>query len=438
MLKESKDINPVELLQKLIQFNTTNPPGNENECIRYIEKLLSEVGIETKIVGKTQRRTNLIARLKGDGSAAPFLMYGHVDVVTTENQTWKHSPFKGTIDDDCVYGRGTLDMKGAIAMMVSSLIKIKTSKIIPHCDIILCIVSDEESDGKYGARYVVENYAHLFENVKYAIGEVGGFTMYIGEKKFYPIMVAEKQRCCLKIVTRGKGGHGSMPIHDGAMAKLGSILTALDQKKLPAHITQPAKIMINEMAKNFEPQIGEILKGLTNPSECDKILEVLGNKMSFFDPILHNSVSPTIVRGGNKINVIPSEITLELDGRILPGYSVENILDEVKSIIGEIGEISVTSYDPGPQLVDLKMFNTLSDIIKEGDKEGIPIPFVMAGVTDARFFSKLGIQTYGFTPMLFPKDIMYSKLIHASNERIPLKALEFGTNSIFKLLNTIR
>ncbi len=201
MLTENKGqttiLNPLKLLQDLIRFDTTNPPGNEDECIRYLYKLLTDAGIETKILGKNAQRTNLIARLKGAGSAPPFLMYGHIDVVTTECQKWRCSPFSGTIADGCIYGRGALDMKGAVAMMVSALIKMKASKLKPLGDIILCIVGDEEVDGTYGAKYIVEEYGDLFNNVKYAIGEIGGFTMYISGKKFYPIMVAEKQRCCL-------------------------------------------------------------------------------------------------------------------------------------------------------------------------------------------------------------------------------------------------
>ncbi len=170
---------------------------------------------------------------------------------------------------------------------------------------------------------------------------------------------------------------------------------------------------------------------------CDTILKFLGNKGKFFDPILHNTANATIVKGGNKINVIPSEITLELDGRILPGYKVDDMISELKPLIGNLGELEVTSYDPGPASVNLGMFNTFAEILKEDDKDGIPIPFVVSGVTDARFFAKLGIQTYGFTPMLLPKDIDFSKLIHSADERIPMEAVEFGVNAIFKLLQRL-
>lgn len=430
-------LNPVKLLQDLISFDTTNPPGNEDECIRYLYKLLTDAGIETRILGKNSSRTNLIARLKGSGSAPPFLMYGHIDVVTTEDQKWSHSPFSGTIADSCIYGRGALDMKGAVAMMVCALIKMKASKLNPPGDIILCIVGDEEVDGTYGAKYIVEEYGDLFNDVKYAIGEIGGFTMYIGDKRFYPIMVAEKQRCCLKALIKGPGGHGSLPMNGGAMTKLGSILNLLDKRKLPAHVTPPAKMMITELAKNLDFPIGMLLKGLTSSATCDTILKLVGDKGKFFDPILHNTVNATIVKGGNKINVIPSEITLELDGRILPGYKVDDMISELKSLIGDLGELEVTSYDPGPLSVNLGMFNTLAEILKEADKTGIPIPFVSSGVTDARFFAKLGIQTYGFTPMLLPKDIDFSKLIHNADERIPVEAVEFGINAIFKLLQRL-
>jgi acetylornithine deacetylase/succinyl-diaminopimelate desuccinylase-like protein len=203
------------------------------------------------------------------------------------------------------------------------------------------------------------------------------------------------------------------------------------------HVTPPVKMMIVELAKHLSFPAGMLLEGLTKPAVCDTILKLLGDKGKFFDPILHNTVNATIVKGGNKINVIPSKITLELDGRILPGYKIDDMVSELKSLIGNLGEIEVTSFDPGPSSVDLGMFNTLAEILKEADDDGIPIPFVVSGVTDARFFAKLGIQTYGFTPMLLPKDMDFSKLIHSADERIPVDAVEFGVNAIFKLLQSL-
>lgn len=427
-------IKTEELLQKLIRFNTTNPPGNEAECIMYIHELLKKAGIDSVILVDKDERLNLLARLKGNGSKPPFLMYGHVDVVTAANQIWVHPPFEGIIEDGCIWGRGALDMKGAVVMMISAIMRAKSEGFVPLGDIVLCIVSDEENDGIHGAKYVVDNYPDLFKNIKYAIGEIGGFTMPIGGKRFYPIMVAEKQRCGIRAVIKGEGGHGSMPMKGGAMAKLGEFLVKLNKTRLPVHITPAARLMLEALSSNLSFPANGVLKLLLNPTMTDKVLDLMGDKGRLFDPVLHNTVNATIVNGGEKINVIPGKINLDFDGRILPGFPPEAILDELSKLLGKDMEFQLLFYDKGPDKIDMGMFKELSSILKEGDKKAIPIPFIVGGVTDARFFSKLGIQTYGFTPMILPDNMDFSKLIHNANERIPVEALHFGTELIYKLI----
>ena len=174
---------PVEILQKLIQFNTTNPPGDEAECIAYIRGLLSDAGIESTILAKTANRPNLIARIKGAGKAKPILLYGHVDVVTTENQKWEHPTFEGKLVDGVVWGRGALDMKGGVAMMLAAFLRVKAEGLQPAGDILLAIVSDEEAGGDFGAKFLVEEHPALFKDIRYAIGEFGGFALQIGKQR---------------------------------------------------------------------------------------------------------------------------------------------------------------------------------------------------------------------------------------------------------------
>ncbi len=166
---------PVELLQSLIRFDTTNPPGNEAECIAYIDKLLTDAGFETVTVAKDPGRPNLIARLMGRGEAPPLLLYGHVDVVTTAGQRWTRPPFGGEVADGFVWGRGAIDMKGGLAMYLSAFMRAKAEGLTPAGDVLLAALSDEEAGGDFGARYLVESHAGLFEGVRYAVGEIGGF-----------------------------------------------------------------------------------------------------------------------------------------------------------------------------------------------------------------------------------------------------------------------
>jgi acetylornithine deacetylase/succinyl-diaminopimelate desuccinylase-like protein len=425
---------PAEILQRLIQFNTTNPPGNEAECIAYIRGLLFEAGIESTLLARTPNRPNLVARLPGTGRAAPILLYGHVDVVTAENQQWEHPPFEGKLVDGFVWGRGALDMKGGVAMMLAAFLRAKAEGLQPAGDIVLAIVGDEEAGGDFGAKFLVEQHAELFKDIRYALGEFGGFTFQVGGRRFYPIMVAEKQSCAIRATVRGTGGHGSMPVRGGAMARLARLLHRLDRNNLPVHILPSVRVMVESMASALGGAQGLVLCQLTNPMLTNSILDLLGERGRIFNPLLHNTVSPTMLQGSTAINVIPGEVSLGLDGRLLPGFQPEDMLRELRSIVGADVELEVVQFDPGPADLGLGLFDMLANILRESDPGGVPIPLLLSGVTDARFFSRLGIQTHGFLPMTLPADFNFTATIHAANERIPAAAVEFGANAIYKAL----
>jgi len=426
-------LRPVELLQHLIRFDTTNPPGNEAAIISYLDDLITGAGIDTTTRALDPNRPNLIARLAGRGDAPPFMMHAHVDVVTTANQDWQHDPFGGELIDGYVWGRGSLDMKNSVAMYVSALLRIKADGVQPAGDIILAIVSDEENGGNYGAKFLVEKYPELFEGVRYSIGESGGFTLHLGGQKFYPIQVAEKQRCTMQATMRGAGGHGSSPIKGGAMAKLGRVLTRLDTQRLPVHITPVIEEMVTGMAAHLPAEMSAMLSHLLNPETTDATLEMLGPLARNFAPLFHNTVSPTMVSGGFAHNVIPSEITLTLDGRLLPGFTPDDMFAELDALLGDDVELKLLRYDAYPGNFTLGLYDTLAEILREADPEGVPVPYMLSGVTDGRHFARLGIENYGFTPMTLPDGFTFST-VHAADERVPANALEFGTRAIYRLL----
>jgi acetylornithine deacetylase/succinyl-diaminopimelate desuccinylase-like protein len=179
-----------------------------------------------------------------------------------------------------------------------------------------------------------------------------------------------------------------------------------------------------------------VMRQLLNPVLTNLILDSLGPQGHLLDALLHNTVSPTIVHGGHKINVIPSEVTLELDGRLLPAFSPDDMLRELKQIVGDGVTFEVTRFDPGPGEPDMEHFNLLADILREADPTGAPIPFLLSGVTDGRYLARLGIQTYGFHPIDLPEGLITT--IHAADERIPVAALQFGTDALYTLLQRFR
>ena len=323
---------PAELLQRLIRFDTTNPPGGERPCVEWVASLLRAAGVEPTIVARNPERPSLVARLSGTGSAPGFLMQGHVDVVPAEGQ-WFHPPFSADIAEGYVWGRGALDMKGGVAMMLAAFLRVVAAGEQPAGDVVLCLLSDEEAGGDLGARFVVEEHPELFEGVTYAIGEFGGFSLDIAGRRFYPMMVAEKQLCVVRATVRGRAGHGSLPVRGGAMARLGRLLGALD-RRLPVHVTPVARSMIEGIASGLPAPAAVPLRGLLRPRVTDFLLDRLGDRGAIFDPVLHNTASATIVRGGESYNVIPGEASVEIDCRLLPGFGPDEVFAELRGRAG--------------------------------------------------------------------------------------------------------
>ncbi len=439
VMAEQSDIynRPEELLQKLIRFDTTNPPGNEKACIHFIDELLQQAGFQTTILSRDPNRPNIIAKLKGQGNAPGVLLYGHVDVVTTTNQNWTHPPFEANIIDDYVWGRGALDMKGGVAMMLAAFLKAKAEGLKPAGDITLAIVSDEEAGGDFGAKFLVENHADLLNGIRYAIGEFGGFSMYIAGKKFYPIQVAEKKISWLKATVSGQGGHASFPVRNGTMARAAQMLLHLNETRLPVHISPVVKEMFMTIADNVPEPFSSQLRQITNPELSDSIVDHMGQQGIMFEAMLRNTANPTIVRGGNKINVLPGKIEFEFDGRLLPEFTPDDLIRELHAITGDDIQFELVRHDEGSSIPDMGWFDTLSEILHNADPNGIPIPFLLPAVTDARFFARIGIQTYGFLPMDLPQDFNFLGTIHNADERIPVGSLSFGMNAIYSALQSI-
>jgi acetylornithine deacetylase/succinyl-diaminopimelate desuccinylase-like protein len=429
-------LTTVELLQELLRFDTTNPPGDEAACIAFVQGQLEEAGCRTQVYEREPGRPNLVSRIAG-GDGAPLLLYGHVDVVTTAGQAWTHPPFEGRVEDGYVWGRGALDMKGGVAMLVQAFLRAQREGIGLPGDLVLLVLCDEENGGDLGARFLVEEHPELFTGIRYALGEFGGFSLPIGGRRFYPIQVAEKQICWLKATVRGPGGHGALVQRGGTVARLGKLLRDLDRKRLPVHVTPVVREFVERVADELPRKEATVLRSLLKPRLTDAALRLLGARRVTIEPMLRNTVNATIVRGGGKINVVPSEIEVELDGRALPGLTPDEMIAEVQAVVGADVELELVRHDPGPAEPDLGRFDRLAEVLRELDPEGIPVPLLQIGVTDGRFLSQVGIQTYGFLPMRLPEDFAFTGLIHAADERIPVDALEFGAEAVWRAVQRL-
>ena len=427
---------PVDLLQQLIRYDTTNPPGNEAECISYINTILSKAGINTTIFAKDPARPNVIARIPGRSEASPLLVYAHIDVVTTENQIWKYPPFEALIVDGNIWGRGALDDKNGAAMSICAILRMKEEGWSPPGDIVLAILCDEERGGSYGSRFLIEDHPGLFTGVRNAIGETGAFTFYVGKQKFYPIMVAEKQFCRLSMILRGLAYYATTVVkRGGTAAKAGELLTQLDKGRLPVHVIPIVRQMIETFSANMPLPNSLVLRQLLKPVLTDNILGLIGSQGRAMFPLLHNTCAVIGISGGEQNITTPAKIVVNVALGLLPGCSLEDAIGEIREMTGAEFEYEVLhNVEPGPEKPDMGLYDTLCQILREADPQGVPMPLMLTAPTDARLYNRLGIQTYGFQPVKLPPDIQIEQLAHAADERIPVDALEFGTNAIYKLL----
>ena len=423
-----------ELLQTLIRYDTTNPPGNERECAAYCRDTLNDAGIAAELIGSDPNRVNVVSRLPGRGDAPPLLLYGHIDVVPTAAQPWDVPPFEGRRQDGYVWGRGALDMKGGVAMMMCAFMRAHREDTDLPGDVILALVSDEEAGGNTGAGWLVAAHPELFAGARYAVGEFGGFSRTYRGRKFYMVQVAEKQGCRVQATARGPGGHGSLVHHDTAPTRMAEFLVKLDRTPLPFHIHPVTRMMVEAMSSRLPLPDSAFLRLLLNPAFTGKILRRMSTVGRELEPLFRHTANATIIAGGEKANVIPSEVTVNLDCRMLPGYPPEDLLGELQDIAGPNIEFQALRFAPKPWILNMGLFDTLSGIIREQDPEGVSVPMLMPAGTDGRHFASLGIQTYGWMPMNLPADFDFLKTIHAANERVPVSALEFGAEALHRLL----
>ncbi|HEY2479572.1 MAG TPA: M20/M25/M40 family metallo-hydrolase [Solirubrobacterales bacterium] len=429
--------SPGELAQRLIRFDTTSPPGSERELIEWLAPQLEAAGLDVRVLARDPDRPNIVARLAGRGAAPPLLLHGHVDVVSVAGQQWSVDPFAGTIDDGVLWGRGALDMKGGVAMLVTAVLRAAQGPRPPG-DIVLCVLSDEEHGGTFGALFLVEDHAELFSGVRHAIGEFGGFSFPMVGKRVYPIQVAERQRAVVRLVAEGDAGHGALGGPGSAITALSQSTRRIGKTGLPVHITPVAAKMLEEMADAVGPPLQGVVRSLRREAISGAVLRALGERGAAIGPMLRNTATVTHLAAGERhtINVVPATAEAYLDCRVLPGYGPENLLAELRPLLAPNVRAEVEVFEQADPAIDWSLYPLLARLLGEADPTGHPVPMLLAGVTDGRHFSRLGIQHHGFLPMQLPPELRFQSLLHAPDERVPVAALDFGTQILTRLLET--
>jgi acetylornithine deacetylase/succinyl-diaminopimelate desuccinylase-like protein len=421
----------VRHLQELIRRDTQSPPGNEIRAAEYIRDALAEAGIESEFMESAPGRVSVVARLKAENpTGRPVLLMGHIDVVTVEPDKWERDPFSGDLVDDFVWGRGAVDMKGQVAAELAAFIAIKESGVALTRDLIFVAFADEEAGGTYGAGYVWENHKDLID-AEFAINEGGGNPMEIAGKLFYACQVAEKGACRLKMTVRGEPGHAAIPKSGTAMEKLGPALQRLHEWEAPM-LEGIAGALDGDAAQ----AINRILETGTLTWDDVRALPMPENEQTALYATTHNTIRPTIIQGGQRVNVIPSEITVQIDARILPGVDPKAFRQEIQDVVGDLAEIDFLSDRQESGLEadpNSPFFEAIKATMAEMMPEATVIPVMSWGGTDAGHLPD--IKVYGFFPLLpTERAALYETLMHGHNERVHVDDLGFATQFLHDLV----
>jgi len=428
------------LCQDLLRMDTTNPPGNERPAAEYLAGKLAEAGYEPVLLDSAPQRTNLVVRRRGTGAAPPLLLTAHLDVVEAYPEYWDHPPFSGEIADGCLWGRGAIDMKNMAAMSAAVMRRLARDNAQLSRDVIFAAVADEEAGCDHGSRFLVENHRELVE-AEYAIGESGGFSLHIGTATFYPVQVAEKGLCWVRARVRGEPGHGSMPRDDSAVVKLGEAIARLGAARLPVHPTRQVRDFLQAIAARQPAVVQPLLKILTNPHLLPRLLPLVPDKSVArgMSAVLSNTASPTVVRAGAKINVIPNEAEVQIDGRTLPGQSDDDFLRELRAVLGPDVELEVIKSAPPvvTEPVESPLYDLIARQVLRREPDATVVPYMIPGFTDAKYFTRMGARWYGFSPVKIEKGsgIRFADMFHGHNERVPIDGLHWGADLLYSIVS---
>jgi acetylornithine deacetylase/succinyl-diaminopimelate desuccinylase-like protein len=418
----------VDLCRDLIRIDSSNPTSNERKAAEYVAEKLAEVGLEPKIYESDKGRASVVARMTGeDQSRGALLVHGHLDVVPANPDHWSVDPFGGEIKDGCLWGRGAVDMKDMDAMSLAVIRQWAREGRKPPRDVVIAYVADEEAGGSKGARFLVEQHADLFDGCTESISEVGGFSIQLRDDlRLYPVQTAQRGMAWMKLIARGRAGHGSLVNDANAVTALAEAVARIGRYEWPVRLTATVEAFLAE--------VGEAIGVELDPHDLSPVADKLGAVTALVAATVRNTANPTMLEAGYKVNVIPQEANAHVDGRFLPGYEGE-FFATIDELLGPDvrretvhGDIALETTWDGP------LVEAMKESIHAEDPQGKAVPYCLFGGTDDKSFSLLGIRGFGFSPLRLTPDLDFAGMFHGVDERVPLEGLKFGVRVLDRFL----
>jgi acetylornithine deacetylase/succinyl-diaminopimelate desuccinylase-like protein len=413
-----------ELLQRLIRFNTVNPPGDEQAAQEFLRDTLATAGFECDLLAAVDGRPNLIARLRGSGDGPTLCLCGHVDTVLADPGDWSLDPWSGELKDGCVWGRGALDMKSQTAAEAVAACSLAREGWRPaRGDLLVISVSDEEVDGT-GAEWLTTKRPDL-ARCDYMVNEGAGEIVNFDGRRVYGVCVAEKGVFRFTITTHGEAGHASIPrIGDNALTKLAPLLQAMRDRQPSLELSPEPESLLT--ALGVDPSDPEA--AIRKAAETDPRVAVL------VEPLLGVTLTPTMVHGSDKINVIPAQAALRVDCRVPPGLGREHALEKIHEVLGDDGwsiEFDDDEVVGNRSPIETPLMDTIRGWVGKADPGAVVAATSLPGFTDSRWWREAFPEcvAYGFFPQRQMDLFEAAPLVHGADERVPVADLGFAADA---------
>jgi len=416
----------------LLRIDTSNPPGNETEVAVYLQQALQAEGIEGRLYAMVPGRDNLVARISGNGSKQPVLVMGHTDVVGVQRENWSVEPFDAVRRDGYIYGRGALDDKDNVTAGLMLLLMLDRAGVELDRDVIFLAEAGEEGTPEVGVDYMVNE--HWDEvGAEYCLAEGGGAVARDGVVRYVSIATTEKYPMRVRLVARGTAGHGSVPRVDNALAALADAVAKLSAWQPPMRLNETTRAYFQRLADISDEESARYYRGLFDPAEQARSQHYLAQHEPQLSSLLRTSVTPTILSGGFRRNVIPSQAEAMLDVRGLPDENPEAFYAHMAAVINNpnVEIVPQPIYRPAspPSSIDNEMFNVLETVSARMFPEAVTLPTMLTGATDMAQVRAKGVACYGFGPVRHEEDLSAGGGAHGDDERIPedslLKLVQF-------------
>jgi acetylornithine deacetylase/succinyl-diaminopimelate desuccinylase-like protein len=455
----------VGLLRELIRIpsiNPPDPPGPELDVALLLADLLRREGLEPEVIESAPGRGNVTVRLRGDGTrgtGAPddaLLLLSHLDVVpANQADGWTHDPFAADLADGYIYGRGAVDMKAMVALETMVVVMLarraRAAGMDPardpipglRRDVLYTCTADEEAGGRHGAGWLAEHRPDILR-ASGALNEAGGVSVELAGRRFYPIQVAEKGFEVFKIHVHGTWGHGSMPRDDNAAVMAAEVVRRMAIPGEP-RLTPVMRRFLAGIRDALGPDQAALLEAIAAAEDDPRRAEAAITRLC--DPmyarairaLVRDSISPDVIHAGVKYNVIPGEAMVEIDCRVLPGTTPDDMREEVIARLGDLADRCTIEHVIGRPPVeapaDGELYDLMAAMIRAHDPDGIPVPVMAPFATDAKSTSVLlGVPTYGFSPLRLDPDERFLERFHGVDERVGVDALRWGLPVLYDVV----